>query len=250
MASAFYYQPTTQHAFAERIPPYYPSSSPAPVRTSMKRKHSSEPSSDNESSRSPSPVPLHKRRRCATIERGFDNLRLDPPPPPAPVVEEPDDVASGHPYSYYPDAEEIQQMQMQTPPTREVHMHNSSWYEPEKDRTYTACHAVEGSAHMDGSGIVITDLDASDSEAEGDDDQDGRLKFSKSLLNALKRSAIPSSLLPSDPSSSALVLFRPSPWNTVLPPPSIEVLDDAVPEPMVDDLPAEPMDLDPMDIEL
>lgn len=163
-----------------------------------------------------------------------------------PLVEEPDDVLrSGHPYSYYPDPDDFEEV---VPRSREVRMHNSGWYEPEKDR------------------IVITDLDASDSEADDGDEEGPGLMVSPSLLDALKRSSTHSTALPLELATptptSALVLFRPAPWNP--PPPVIEVLEDDVGvrpptpmptdpidfEPVVDvDLSAEPMDVDMMDVE-
>lgn len=240
MSSAFYYQPTAPHAFSDagyyRAMPtaFMPASSPLTRPPKRKFDSSSSSEDDRDSSRSPSPRPTVKRRRCATIERGLDGLQLNPPPPPQPVVEEPDDFpvnkSTGHPYSYYPAPEEVEEY---TPPTREVHMHNSSWYEPEKDR------------------IIVTDLDASDSEAEPDTDADadGSLKLSSALYDALKRSAIPGLSLPREQASSALVLFRPSPWSSTLPPPTIEVLDDAEPEVAANVDVGEPMDIDPMDVE-
>lgn len=72
----------------------------------------------------------------------------------------------------------------------DIKMHSSSWYEPEKDRTYPPLPlflSVAGFPHrMYRTGIVITDLDASSSDDE-DDVVDNAPKLPRSVLQALLR---------------------------------------------------------------
>lgn len=83
----------------------------------------------------------------------------------------------------------------------EVHMHNSSSYEPEKDR------------------IVVTDLDSSEDESETNSEtspDDSGFTVSPAFLSRIQLSKPPllKPLPPSDCADSrALVLFRPSPWS-------------------------------------
>lgn len=284
MAGVFYSQPVMPHAFLDlhhhsaastlpfaSVPRGLSNSAgaglPSASRVSparMKRKYSESSEDDVEAAASRSPTPPshhqpHKRRRLGAIERSLQDMSLQQlPPHPAPeqlpIVEEPDDDAITPGYSYYGDIEDL------TPsPTREVRMHNASWYEPEKDSTFCTQSSASADAHMTRPGIIITDLDASDDEGEdlGADTTHTpeELQISPAVLDALRRSraALRVPVLTSHYDASALVLYRPSPWRhtpqslTALDEPQIEVLED-VDFSMPSDG-AEPMDVDMMDVD-
>ncbi|KAJ7346471.1 hypothetical protein DFH08DRAFT_191670 [Mycena albidolilacea] len=105
-----------------------------------------------------SPTRAQKRRRSATLERGFAGLSLDAPMTP---VDDPPPRPS-------------------TPVVPEITMKTSSWYEPEPDR------------------IVITDLQSfSDEDADTVDNDASGPRISAELLARLTRPLPPSVPIPS-----------------------------------------------------
>jgi hypothetical protein len=130
-----------------------------------------------------SPTRAQKRRRSATLERGFAGLSLDAPMTP---VDDPPPRPS-------------------TPVVPEITMKTSSWYEPEPDR---ASFLFRLFIYLFWLGIVITDLDSfSDEDADTVDNDASGPRISAELLARLTR-PLPSSV-PIPPPSQALVLFRP-----------------------------------------
>ncbi|KAJ6593754.1 hypothetical protein B0H19DRAFT_1246505 [Mycena capillaripes] len=119
-----------------------------------------------------SPSRAQKRRRSATLERGFAGLTLDAPMAPVPVIEEPPSPP----------------LRPTTPDVPEITMKTSSWYEPEPDR------------------IVITDLGAFSDEDDASPHAPGP-HISPALMERLKIPLV--SPLPTMPQTQALVLFRP-----------------------------------------
>lgn len=116
----------------------------------------------------------------------------------------------------------IEEPTEKSPPTREVHMHGSSSYEPEKDRKSLHHHSSvlipTISSHT---GIIITDLDSSEDESDANESSADNSGFtvSPAFLSHIQTSkppllkpVVPS--MDSDAESKALVLFRPSPWTS------------------------------------
>ena len=110
----------------------------------------------------------------------------------------------------------------------EVRMRHTSSYEPEKDRTSPLISRILSQIDAEliehaPSGIIVTDLDSSEDEAESplqtSTGSDSAYSVSQAFLSRVNPSKIlipllkvPSQKLDSD-ASQALVLFRPSPWS-------------------------------------
>ncbi|GJJ06385.1 hypothetical protein Clacol_000576 [Clathrus columnatus] len=105
-------------------------------------------------------------------------------------------------------------------PIREVRMRGSSSYEPEKDSMYffLVFQWVSFSDELNFKGIIITDLDSSESESELDDSNNS-ITLSSTVaaqLNAAKRISLFKSIpIPhQSDTSKAVVLYKPSLWTT------------------------------------
>lgn len=200
----------------------------------MKRKHSASTSpedsdADYPPSRASSP-PSAKRRRCSTLERGLANLVLDfNATQPISILELPNPVQptsnastpsamdispyptptpSPSPAIIYPSS-----VEEYSPSDHEIKM--KSWYEPEKDRKSTPAHTDLPRSFVSSlSGIVVTDLDSSDSEVDDDENSGNDITISPALLERFKsrplrgpEPLIGGTRLPDE--SKALVLFKP-----------------------------------------
>lgn len=194
-------------------------------------------------------APRPKRRRYDNIEHGLAQMTLNraslSPPPPSvwlrSVVELPSEVQVPPPNAYTeppPTAYAPSVEALHTPPAGltydlrspvvlpgsveepvspeetsneipDVRMKIPHWYEPEKDRMYCPWSACSMLPSPRPAGIVITDLEDSDTEAEEDAKPCAGFTVSPALLHRLPIHApsLPSFVEPD--SSKALVLFRP-----------------------------------------
>lgn len=99
-----------------------------------------------------------------------------------------------------------------TPPIVEINMKSSSWYEPEPDRTYLGCSGHGTFVLTPLLGIVVTDLDSSEDEA---DVEDNPILLPPSILKHIAARNLEmmksggKSMHHPDDAGKALVLFRP-----------------------------------------
>ena len=108
----------------------------------------------------------------------------------------------------------------------DIRMRHTSSYEPEKDRKlpsipHLPLYINEALIKHPPSGIVVTDLDSSEDEADTppETSSDDQYSVSHALLSRINEAKASASLIkdipptPQSDPSQALVLFRPSPWS-------------------------------------
>ncbi|KAK7454522.1 hypothetical protein VKT23_011276 [Stygiomarasmius scandens] len=246
-----------------------------------------------------------KRPKISTIERGFSSLSIDrahqqsapsssnvggfppsiipaddamdiEPTPPSSIP--PSMIPSSSPFLHSDPIEipvSTSQLSLQpssieepdSPPTRDLKMRGTSWYEPEPDREHPPIpnppplrpsldHVQPRSnPRRPHTGIIVTDLDSSDEEDVRDPDEPP-ITVSPALLERLRqRELLNHHQLSVPPASMALVLYRPLsiPSSNSDEDDSSGSLNEPVP---AEDLPAVqiddvvPMDAEPMDLDV
>lgn len=230
---------------------YHPSAHPWFREPSLKRKTLEDDDISVVEFPEPRPIASRpKRRRCDNIEHGLAQMTLNrtsvsPPPPPSgfrPIVELPSEVQVPHPTAYTEPSSTVYapfvQETLRTPgfipgvcspvvlpgsveepnspeealeEVQDVRMKIPHWYEPEKDRTYLLALPHRTLPSPRPAGIVITDLEDSDTEAEETKLSTPETEYtvSSALLDRLPIHAPSLPSLAEPDNNKALVLFRP-----------------------------------------
>ncbi|KAF4567684.1 hypothetical protein EYR40_006688 [Pleurotus pulmonarius] len=217
-----------------------------PSSTSSSSPSSTPTQSDSDSN--PGNPHRPKRRRCSTLEKGLSYLSLDAnawqrdsnvghsqvrhPHSTSPDVSASQlpDISEMTPTDVYQSRPDVGADAMQfdipavvrpsrvdepgehTPPIVEINMKSSSWYEPEPDRTYLDCSGHAPFVLTPLPGIVVTDLDSSEDEA---DVEDNPILLPPSILKHIAARNLEmmksggKSMHHPDDAGKALVLFRP-----------------------------------------